>query len=73
MGLFEFVTVYLWNWFVYYVTIGGLYAAWEVGVWGLFWNDDGGLLINEVLKFFNGNNVQFPVDYEGMLPDSGLV
>ena len=65
MGLFEWFTVYIWNWFVYYVSTGGMYAAWTYGVWGLFWDDDDGLLINEILKFFKGTNVTFPVDYEG--------
>ena len=66
MGLFEWLTVYLWNWFVYFSAAGGLYQCWSMGIWGLFWNDDNGVLTNECLKLWNGNNVSFPVGYQGM-------
>ena len=66
MGLFEFITVYCWNWFVYFVAAGGLYQCWMGGLWGLFFADDDGLLTNECLKLWDGNNVEFPVGYQGM-------
>ena len=66
MGLFEFLTVYFWNWFVYFSAAGGLYQCWAMGIWGLFWNDDNGVLTNECLKLWDGNNVEFPVGYQGM-------
>jgi hypothetical protein len=66
MGLFEWLTVYFWNWFVYTVANGGLYGCWSLGGWGLFWDDDNGVLTNECLKLFGGTNVEFPVGYQGM-------
>ena len=70
MGLFEWFTVYIWNWIVYQVAYGGLMICWFNGLWGLFWGDDDGLLINTCLKLWNGNNVTFPVDYEGYSEES---
>jgi hypothetical protein len=64
-GLIEFLTVYLWNWFVSGVAVGGLAACWSVGLWGLFFGDDDGLLTNECLKLWDGNAIEFPVDYQG--------
>ena len=66
MGLIEYLTVYLWNWFVSIQAISGLYICWNVGVWGLFWSDDDGKLTNECLKLWKGNNVSFPVSYQEM-------
>ena len=66
MGLFEILTVYIWNWVVYGVAFGGLYSCWAQGLWGLFWADDNGLMMGTCLKLWNGNAVTFPVDYEGM-------
>ena len=65
-GIFEMLTIYVWNWFVYLVASHGLYLCWMEGLWGLFWADDDGLLMNECLRLWDGNNVRFPVDYEGM-------
>lgn len=65
MGLFEWLTVYIWNWVVFGVAAGGLSSAWSTGLWGLFWADDDGLLTNELLKMWGGNTVEFPVDYNG--------
>ena len=65
-GLIEFLTVYLWNWFVSGVAIGGLGMCWQVGLWGLFFADDNGVLTDECLKLWNGANVEFPVDYQDM-------
>lgn len=66
MGLIELITVYIWNWFVWGVAAGGLSGCWAVGLWGLLWADDDGLLTNECLKIWGGNNVEFPIDYQGM-------
>ena len=66
MGLWELLTVYIWNWVVYSVAMGGLYGCWYQGAWGLFWNDDDGLLTATCLKLWGGNAVEFPVDYLGM-------
>lgn len=66
MGLIEMFTVYLWNWLVYTTASGSLLSAWQIGLWGLFWGDDDGMLTNEILKLNGGNAVEFPVDYEGM-------
>ena len=65
MGLFEWFTVYIWNWFVFMSAYGGLMNAWYMGIWGLFWADDDGMMTNEILKLWNGNTIEFPVDYEG--------
>ena len=66
MGLFEVLTIYLWNYFVFELSVSGLYLCWVIGFWGLFWTDDDGLLINECLRLWDGNKVTFPVDYEGL-------
>ena len=69
MGLFELITVYFWNWFVYMMASGGLYYCWMMGAWGLFWNDDDGVLTKTCLQIWNGASVTFPVDYMGMALD----
>ena len=66
MGLEEMLTVYVWNWFVYIFTTHGLQLCWWVGLWGLFWLDDDGQLIDACLDLWNGNDVEFPLDYDGL-------
>ena len=61
MGLFEFIVWYVWNWVVSVTATGGLINAWYYGFWGLLWDDDG-MMMNEILKMWNGNKVEFPVD-----------
>ena len=65
MGLLELLTLYLFNYLVYAQAWGGLFGCWYMGVWGLFWMDDDGLLTNTCLKLWGGNKVEFPVDYNG--------
>ena len=63
MGLLELFTVYVWNYFVYGNSFGGLFGCWYMSLWGLFWMDDDGLLQETCLSLWGGNKVEFPVDY----------
>ena len=63
MGLLEEFTIYIWNYFVFFVAFGGLFGCWNMGAWGIFWNDDDGMLTKECLKLWGGNKVTFPVKY----------
>ena len=62
-GLVEIVTTWMWNYFVYVMSFqasGGCYA---VGVWGLFFDNDNGLMIQTCMDIFGGSYVEFPVEY----------
>ena len=57
------LTTYLWNWFIYLNAVGGVTSCWIMGGWGLFWDDDDGLMMDTCFKLYNGSNVVFPVEY----------
>ena len=57
------LTTYLWNWFIYLNAVGGVTGCWMIGFWGLFWDDDNGLMMDTCFKLFNGSAVTFPVEY----------
>ena len=63
MGLIENLTVWIWNWFVYYNAIGSLAGCWNIGGWGLIFDDDNGLMMDTCFKLFGGSTVELPVEY----------
>ena len=44
-----FLMQFLWNWFIYFMQVGKLLGCNGVGLWGLFWYDDNGDMINNCL------------------------
>ena len=64
MAIVQDFTSYLWNWFIYQNAIGSISACWMIGFWGLFFDDDDGLMMNTCFELFNGSAVTFPVEYE---------
>ena len=63
-GFFEDLTVYLWNFYIYQSAVGSVFSCWMVGGWGLFWDDDDGLMINTCMEMYGGSMVTFPVEYQ---------
>ena len=63
MGLIDTLTVYIWNWFVYLNASGSMFGCWFLGGWGLFWDNDDGLMINTCMELYGGSQVTFPVEY----------
>ena len=63
-ALLEDLTVWYWNFFIYFSAVGDLAFCWYFGGWGLFWDGDEGLLTQTCLDTFNkGSQVTFPVAY----------
>ena len=63
MGFWEELTTYLWNWFVWAEALGGIIGCWQMGSWGLFWDDDDGLLTSMCFEIFDGLKPEFPYEY----------
>ena len=66
MGLIEDLTTYLWNWFIWGNVVGGIFGCWMVGGWGIFWDDDDGMMMQKCLDIWGGLSVTFPVEYESV-------
>ena len=62
-GLIEDLTSWVWNYFLFGTAIGGSMGCWTIGVWGLFWDDDNGVMIQTCMDMFGGSYVEFPVEY----------
>ena len=62
-GLVESLTSWMWNYFIYSQALGGLSGCWYIGVWGLFWDNDDGAMIQQCMDIFGGSTVTFPVEY----------
>ena len=63
-GLIENLTIWLWNFLVYMEAVGGSMGCYDVGVWGLFWDDDNGAMIQMCMDIFGGSYIEFPVEYD---------
>jgi hypothetical protein len=63
MGAYEDITWYFWNWYVYLSAVGQLRGCWMYGAWGLLFDDDSGVLMEECFTWFGGSAVTFPYDY----------
>ena len=62
-GLLENLTSWVWNYFLYGQALTGTVGCWYLGVWGLFWDNDNGLMIQQCMDLFGGSYVEFPVEY----------
>ena len=59
------LTTYIWRWFIYGNVIASSFGCWLVGGWGLFWDDDDGLMIDRCMKMWGGSTVTFAeIEYE---------
>ena len=45
-----FLMNFLWNFFIYYLQVGKMMGCNYVGVWGLFWYNDNGTMMNACLE-----------------------
>ena len=63
MGAYEDITSYLWNWMVYMTAVGSMTGCWNIGVWGLMFDNDDGKMIDTCLGIVGGSNVTFPYTY----------
>ena len=62
-GLVEKLTTWVWNYFVYLNAFQASGGCWYIGVWGLFFDNDDGLMIQTCMDMYGGANVMFPVEY----------
>ena len=62
-GLIENLTVWMWNYFVYGQAIAASFGCWYIGVWGLFFDNDNGKMIQDCMDLYGGASVTFPVEY----------
>ena len=62
--LLQDITIWIWNYFVYFSGVGSMMGCWYIGLWGLFWDDDDGLMTNTCLELYGGSMVTFPVEYQ---------
>ena len=58
-GFIDDLTTYYWRWFVYFNSMGGVMGCWAIGLWGLLFDDDDGLLMNTCFKMWGGSAVMF--------------
>ncbi len=58
-GLIEDFTKYVYRWFIWGNFMGSTIGCWAFGIWGLFFDDDNGLLINTCMKIYGGSTVKF--------------
>ena len=63
-GLIEALTTWTWNNFLYVTAFQASAGCWGVGVWGLFFDDDNGKMIQDCMDIFGGAALEFPVEYE---------
>ena len=64
MGFPADFTVYLWNWVIWAGEVGAIIGCWQVGAWGLLFDDDFGYMTNNCYKMMGSWKVEFPVQYE---------
>ena len=62
-GLVENLTTGMWNYFLYVTAFQAVGGCWYIGLWGLFWDLDDGVMINDCMKLYGGATVVFPVEY----------
>ena len=41
-----FLVNFFWNFFIYFIQVGKLMGCNYIGLWGLFWYNDNGLMMN---------------------------
>ena len=64
MGLTEDLTIYWWNWMVFFAVTAGVLKCWAIGGWGLFFDDDDGELMRMCFDTYDGLHAKFPVMFE---------
>lgn len=42
----QFLMMFFWNWGIYFLSVGKLLGCNAIGIWGLFWYDDNGEMMN---------------------------
>jgi hypothetical protein len=63
MGFGEDVTMYFFNWCVYWKQIFAIWGCFQAGGWGLFFDDDDGAFMLWCYELFGGMNVKYPAYY----------
>ena len=62
-GLIEDITSWIWNYFLYSSAAGSVLGCWTIGVWGLLFDNDNGVMIQMCMDIFGGAYIEFPVEY----------
>ena len=60
MGFIEDLTIYVWNWLVYFKQVLATVGCFYVGGWGLFWDDDDGAMMLWCYQLYGGGKVTYP-------------
>ena len=63
-GLIENLTVWLWNYVVYGTALVSSMGCYNIGGWGLLFDNDEGLMMQMCFDIFGGSAVTFPVEYQ---------
>ena len=63
MGFLEDITTYVWNWVVYTKHAAALVGCFNVGGWGLLFDDDDGAMMLFCMELFGGATVTYPAYY----------
>ena len=61
--MLEELTIYFWNWYIWTQAVGNVRDCWMVGMWGLFWDNDDGLIMQKCFDMMGGTGAQFPYSY----------
>ena len=58
-GFMDDLTTYYWRWIVYLNASSSVTGCWMIGLWGLFFDDDDGMLMDTCFKLYGGSAVTF--------------
>ena len=61
MGFLEGATNYWWNWGLYQRAYMKTYQCFFMSIWGLFFDNDNGYMLNRCMQVVGGSEVIFPV------------
>ena len=63
-GLVEDLTIWVWNYFIYSMAIQASMGCYVMGGWGLFFDNDNGLMMQQCFDLYGGASVTFPTEYQ---------
>ena len=63
MACCDNLSLYLYNWSVFLQLYAGIFACQQLALWGLFFDDDDGAMMNACFSNYSGLMVEFPLHY----------